>query len=183
VVLPDDEPQIHWFPQGVKFLNGASYNPIEKFMLMMVWNQHGFHLLYALEKGRKLRAMHYITEVLSQLSEWPASGAPERDHKLIVHADNAKRHPIGLLVEFFGFNRMKTVLHPPYSPDIAPFDFYLLAMSKDVRPVPPSWMWRDFLRQFEGFLTVSTKQLYKAVFLGWMHRLRKGIQTNRDYIE
>jgi hypothetical protein len=68
---------------------------------------------------RKFNAMHSVTETLSPLSEWRASDVPENDRKLIVHADNARLHTVRLSVEFFEDNRMKTVSHPPRSPDIA----------------------------------------------------------------
>jgi hypothetical protein len=48
-----------------------------------------------------------------------------------VHADNARPHTAKLSTQYFNQNRMKLALHPPYSilhtpysPDLAPSDFY-----------------------------------------------------------
>jgi hypothetical protein len=75
--------------------------------------------------------MPYVAKILSPLSEWHASDAPESDRKLIVHADNARPHTASLLIKFVEDNRMKTALHPPHSLNIAPSDFFLLGISKD----------------------------------------------------
>jgi hypothetical protein len=42
-----------------------------KFMLTIVWNPRGFHLIKVLEKGRKFNAGYYIAEVLEPLSHCP----------------------------------------------------------------------------------------------------------------
>jgi hypothetical protein len=95
-----------------------------------VWNPHGFQFINVLDKGRKFSAMHHLAEILSPLSEWRAFDARESDRKLIVHADDAQSHTPKLSVGFFDENRMKMVLHPPYSLDIAPSDFYLFVHVK-----------------------------------------------------
>jgi hypothetical protein len=75
--------------------------------------------------------MHYVTEILWPLSEWHASDARERDRRLIVYADNTRRHTVRLSVEFFKDNRMKMAPHSRYSPDLAPSDFYLFGYVKE----------------------------------------------------
>jgi hypothetical protein len=40
-----------------------------KFMLAIVWNPRGFHLIKVLEKGRKFNAGYHITEILESLSQ------------------------------------------------------------------------------------------------------------------
>jgi hypothetical protein len=83
-------------------------------MLMIVWNPRDFDLISVFDKGRKFNAMHYLTEILSRVSEWRASDAPESDHKLIVRAANARPHTTRLSVEFFEDNRMQTAPHRAY---------------------------------------------------------------------
>jgi hypothetical protein len=41
-----------------------------EFMVTIVWNPRGFHLIKALEKGRKFNAGYYIAEILQSLSQW-----------------------------------------------------------------------------------------------------------------
>jgi hypothetical protein len=41
-----------------------------KFMLTIVWNLCGFHLIKVIEKGRKFNAGYYIAGILEPLSQW-----------------------------------------------------------------------------------------------------------------
>jgi hypothetical protein len=47
-----------------KFPKENDTQSIEKFMLTIVWNPRGFHLIKILENGRKLNTGYHITEIL-----------------------------------------------------------------------------------------------------------------------
>jgi hypothetical protein len=47
--------------------NDTPFN--RKFMLTIVWNPCGFHLITVLEDGRKFNAGYYIAEILEPLSQ------------------------------------------------------------------------------------------------------------------
>jgi hypothetical protein len=64
----------------------------KKFMLTIVWNSCGFHLIKVLEKGRKFNAGYYIAEILEPLFQWRSIEAASNERKLLVHADNAHPH-------------------------------------------------------------------------------------------
>jgi hypothetical protein len=93
--------------------------------LTTVWNPNGFHIINGLSKGIKFNADHSITDVLILLAEWLKTQVGRTDRKLIVHADNACRYTAKMSLDFLEQNRMSKVLHPPYSPDLVLFDFYL----------------------------------------------------------
>jgi histone-lysine N-methyltransferase SETMAR len=94
-------------------------------MLTIVWNQRGFHLIKVLGKGVKFNAGYYIAKILEPLSQWCSKEAAGNQRKLLVHADNARPHTAKLSAPYFNENRVKSEPHPPYSPDLAPSDFYL----------------------------------------------------------
>jgi transposase len=62
------------------------------------------------------------------LLEWPKTQIDGSDRKLIVHADDARLHTARVTLEFLKQNGMKRTPHSPYSPDLAPSDFYLLSL-------------------------------------------------------
>jgi histone-lysine N-methyltransferase SETMAR len=97
---------------------------------MIVWNPRGFHLIKILEKCRKFNAGYYIAEILEPWSQWCSIEAADNERKLLVHADNARQHTAKLSTQCFNENRMKSAPHPPYSPDLAPSDFYLFGSVK-----------------------------------------------------
>jgi histone-lysine N-methyltransferase SETMAR len=94
-------------------------------MLTIVWNPRGFPLIKVLGEGRKFNAGYYIAEILEPLSQWRSIEAAGNERKLLVHADTPRRHTANLSTQYFKEHRMKSAPHPPYSPDLAPSDFYL----------------------------------------------------------
>jgi histone-lysine N-methyltransferase SETMAR len=43
----------------------------------------------------------------------------------MIHVDNALAHNSRMMRNFFEYNPLKRLHHPPYSPDISPSDFSL----------------------------------------------------------
>jgi histone-lysine N-methyltransferase SETMAR len=162
--------------------NDTQFNQ-PKFMLTFVWNPHGFHLIKVLEKGRKFNACYYIAEILEPLSQWRSIEATGNKRKLLVRADNARPHIAKLSTQYFNENRMKSALHPPYSPDLAPSDFYLF---RYVTKCLAGLSFEDagqLHAAVEGVPEGIEKVTLQAVFLEWMDRLRKCIAANWEYTE
>jgi histone-lysine N-methyltransferase SETMAR len=106
------------------------HNLIKKFMLTIVWNPRAFHLTKVLENDRKFNPGYCIAEIVEPLSQWRSIEAGGNERKLLVHADNARPHTAKLSTQYFNENRMKSAPYPPYSPDLAPSDFYLFGYVK-----------------------------------------------------
>jgi len=49
---------------------------------------------------------------------------------LILHYDNATSHKANIVNEYLSKNKVKILSHPPYSPDLAPCDFFLFPKIK-----------------------------------------------------
>jgi hypothetical protein len=108
----------------------TTHNSIEKFMLTIVWNPRGFHLIKVLEKGCKSNTGYYIAEISEPLSQWRSIGAAGNERKLLVHADNGRPHTAKSSTQYFNESRMKSAPYPPYSHDLAPSDSYLFEYVK-----------------------------------------------------
>jgi histone-lysine N-methyltransferase SETMAR len=102
-----------------------------KFMLTVVWNPIGFHVLKALPKRRKFNAQYHTNDILIVISDWRQQTGGTRPNKLWVHSDKAQPHIAKMSRHYIGLNQMKQAPHPPYSPDLAPSDFSFLATSKE----------------------------------------------------
>jgi hypothetical protein len=108
----------------------TTHNSIEKIHAHNRLESARVPLIKVLEKGRKFNAGYYIVEISEPLSQWRSIGAVGKEPKLLAHADNARPHTAKLPTQYFNQNRMKSVPHPPYSPDLAPLDFYLFGYVK-----------------------------------------------------
>jgi hypothetical protein len=98
-------------------------------------------------KARKFNACYSVAEILKPLSQWRSIKLPGNKRKLLVRADDARRHIAKLSVQYFNENRMKSAPHPPYSPDLARRTFISSGMPKDVSQVSHSRMQSSFLQQ------------------------------------
>jgi hypothetical protein len=104
----------------------------EKVIMTTVWNPSGFHLIKLLPKGFKFDASYYVTQILNPLSVWRGTQIGRTNRKLIVHAGNARPHTVKVTLDFMERNAMKRASHPPYSPDLAPPDFYVFGPVKQL---------------------------------------------------
>jgi hypothetical protein len=84
-----------------------------KFMLMVVWNPMGFHVLKALPNGRKFNAQYYANDILVAISDWKQQTEETRPNNLWVHSDNAPPHTAKMSRDYISLNRMKQAPHPP----------------------------------------------------------------------
>jgi hypothetical protein len=134
-------------------------------------------------KRSQVHTGYFIAEILEPLSECRSIEAAVNERKFLVHANNARPHTAQLSIQYFNENRMKSAPHPPYSPDLAPSDFYFFGY---VKRCLAGLSFEDADQIFavvEGVLEGIEKQPCKAVFLEWRDRLRKCIATNGEYIE
>jgi histone-lysine N-methyltransferase SETMAR len=99
-------------------------------MLTVVWNSSGFHIVKALPKGGKFSTQYYTNNILIPISDWRRLAGERSPNKLWVHADNARPRNAKVSTEFIALNRMKQAHYPPYSPDLAPSDFFLFGYVK-----------------------------------------------------
>jgi histone-lysine N-methyltransferase SETMAR len=56
---------------------------------------------------------------------------PSKPAAVLFHQDNAPPHRAARVHQFFDDNNIKVVPHIPYSPDLAPSDFWLFPTMKD----------------------------------------------------
>jgi histone-lysine N-methyltransferase SETMAR len=121
----------NWLPEGpgapeMEWITVQS----RKKMMTFVWNPTGFYRIVALPKGMKFNVDHYISYVLDPLAEWPKSQVGGSDRRLHVHAGSARPPTAKKATEFLAGNGIKRAPCLPYSPDLAPCDFYLFRYIK-----------------------------------------------------
>jgi hypothetical protein len=73
-----------------------------------------------------------------------------------------------------------TAVHRPYSPDLAPSDFYLFGHVKGLLRGESFETGEQLLLALEGILRPLEKWTLTKVFLEWMKRLEQCIETNGD---
>jgi len=79
----------------------------------------------------------------------------------ILHHDNAPAHDALRVCKFLAKNPITKMGHPPYSPDLAPCDFWLFPKLKNALK---GQSFSDIQRNVKTSLRVFWKTIFKAVF-------------------
>lgn len=102
-----------------------------KRMISVLWSPIGFSVVKMLPQGTTFTADYFINTILKEIiNTHPQVVRNEPQRKFIVHMDNATPHRAKVTTKFGLQNRLNFVRHPPYSPDLAPSDFYLFGKVK-----------------------------------------------------
>jgi transposase len=149
-------------------------------MFTIVGNTEGFPLVEILPKGAKFNADYFCNSILRALV--PDDGDMGR-RKMVIQADNARPDTALRTRAFLAENSMKPAPHPPYSPDLAPADFYLFGHVKG---------------RLKGQIVESREDLFEAIieilrsipmeklmeaFLECERRLQRYIDIDGEYVE
>jgi histone-lysine N-methyltransferase SETMAR len=102
-----------------------------KIMVTIFWNPYGIHVLSALPEKTSFDAGYFIDNGLSPIEEFPVmQAAATKKQTLIVHMENSPIHKSKAAIQKIASVRVKIAPHPPYSPDLAPPDFFLFVHIK-----------------------------------------------------
>lgn len=100
-----------------------------------------------------------------------------------LHHDNAPAHRSELVQDFVATNGIRVLPHPPYSPDLAPCDFWLFPKLKSdlagVRYESRSALGSAIHQYRRGI----PEEDFTACFREWIRRLRKCVEANEEYFE
>jgi hypothetical protein len=153
-----------------------------KFMRTVVWNPIGFHVLKALPKRPKSNAQYYVNDILVAISDWRWQTGGTRPNKLWMHYDNARPHTAKMSRDYIGLNRMKQASRPPYSPDLAPSDFFFFGYIKGKLVEYCTETPSELLVCIRAVLPEIPQETLNAVFLEWLERLQKCVQVDSEHV-
>jgi len=102
-----------------------------KTMHICFFDQEGIVHQEIVPPGMAINAVFYC-DVLRTLRENVRRKRPQkwRNQNLIIHHDNAPAHRSFKVSQFLAKNKRTVIPHPPYSPDLAPCDFFLFPKLK-----------------------------------------------------
>ena len=156
----------------------------QKVLYSIFFDAHGPVAQIIVPKGKTITGDFYVNNCLSEVEKhyWerrPKSGL--RGMRLLH--DNARPHKAKLVKSELDRMRVVELDHPPYSPDLAPCDFWLFAKLKkdlagrhfDSRIDLGNAIWRS--------LKDIPPEDYKNVFFRWLDRLQRVITVNGEYFE
>ncbi|UYV80186.1 hypothetical protein LAZ67_18001955 [Cordylochernes scorpioides] len=123
--------------------------------------------------------------ILRRLREAIRKKRPEKwtNGDWILHHDNARPHTAHLVTRFLAKNGTEILPQPPYSPDIAPNNFFLFPKLKAVLKGRHFDTREDIIEKSLLALKSIPKEAYKNCFDNWEKRWRWCVEARGDYFE
>ena len=141
-----------------------------KVMASVFWDAEGILFIDYLEKG-KIITREYYSNLLTRLDgtySWEKTRFAKE--KIIFHQDNAPAHKRVLAMGKLRDLHYELLEHPPYSPDLAPPDFYLFPKLKLFLAGQRSSSNQEAIAAVEGYFADLTKNHYRDGIKALDHR-------------
>ena len=154
-----------------------------KMMLIVFFDVHGIVHLEFLPQGQTINQNVY-KDILRCLMRSAREKRRElwETKSLLLHHDNAPAHN-ALSIQFLAGNNIALLEQPPYSPDLAPCNFFLFPKLKGV-------IRGTRFQDSKTIKTAVTKELraipmesFQKCIEAWQQRLEKCIRAQGDYFE
>ena len=126
-----------------------------------------------------------VQEIADDCGISVGSTGPEkwRDGDWILHHDNAPAHTSHLVQQFLAKHGTAQLQQPPYSPDLAPCDFFLFPRLKKVLKGHRFEATEDIKRNSTKTLLDIPKEEFAKCFQQWQQRWAKCVAAEGNYVE
>ena len=162
-LLPEDEN-----PQ----MNGSKIS-IQKYMVTIIWGVFGFFIVDILPHGVSYDSTYFIEHILYPLYTIKTQIWSETyRRKLWLHLDNSMVHNSQLCQTKYNEYGFKRTPHPPYSPDLAPSDFYLFGAVKNKLKGSKFTSSDELKEALIEILNAISQTERKRVFEHWIERCK-----------
>ena len=171
-VFPDENPP-------VKFKRNRSAS---KQMIACFFAKFGHVATTPLEDKKTVTADWYVNHCLSKVfwtcCKWrPRAGVRGR---LLDH-DNASAHTAAVALDFLVVNDVQLVTHQPYSPDLAPCDWFLFPSIKRQLKGKQFPSAEDARAFFEGIILDIPQSTWSGVIDSWFEKMAKCVQAEGGF--
>lgn len=157
---------------------------VAKQMVAVFFRKGGLVAAIPLVERRTVNSEWYCEVCLPQVftalhSQRPNAGV----RRLMLHHDNATAHTAARTIDFLAESGVQLLPHPPYSPDLAPCDFFLFPyLKKQLR----GQRFEDenaAVCAMNAVLESMPVDAFQDCFDKWFSRMHKCIETNGCYFE
>lgn len=164
-----------------KVVRGRSVN---KKMIAVFFRRSGPVAVIPLEDRRTITSEWYCEVCLPQAfgelnSERPRSGV----RGILFHQDNAPAHSAARTMDYLTTSGVQMLPHPPYSPDLAPCDFFLFPTVKKMLRGRKFNNANEAVEEFRRLFFDLPQDMFFKCFESWFTRMHKCIGVGGKYFE
>ena len=173
-----------WLPKGSKApIKAKRQESRRKSMVFAYFDQNGMIYSTVAPVGTSINATYFV-DVLANFLKVLKCKRPNISsaNDFFFHMDNCSIHTAGITKEFMAKRGFNVLEHPPYSPDLAPADYFLFPKVKDLlagvegNGASPKCRWERAVRMIpkDSFLDACKK---------WPERWDRAIEREGNYVE
>jgi hypothetical protein len=122
-----------------------------------------------------------ITDEMARLC-YPQGRRP-RDRRVMVHFDKMLIHCTGTVRDRMAAAELERMEHPPYSPDLAPCDFFLFGYVKAKSMGKQYETPEHLVSEVRNIIERIRPDVLKSVFESWKGRLPDSWNSGDEYVE
>lgn len=173
-----------WLPRGTvgprKF---RAERTVAKVLATIFWDSEGIIMVDFLEDQKSINATYYEAALRKLRCEISKKRPGKLRKRILFHHDNAPAHTSKLCRNVLREFRWEILQHPPYSPDLAPSDFFLFPKLKEAikgtRHVNKDAAKKAAL----DWLAAQSSDFFREGLGRWQHRMEKCLHLEGDYVE
>lgn len=153
-------------------------------MFFFFFDIHGILYVNWVPEGQTVNKEYYLG-VLATLRERVRRKRPElwKNKSWILHQDNAPAHTALVVKTFLAKHGIPVLDHPPYSPDLAPCDFFMFPKVKEVLKGTRFETVEAVKQKATETMNMLTENDFKHCFEQWKIRMEKCRDSGGEYIE
>ena len=143
----------------------------KKVLYAIFFSGEGVAIKVPVKKGKSITGKYYKDVVLKKLKKYYQKQRPATGFNHVRVHDNAPARTSAIVTAFLKKEKVTVLPHPPYSPDLAPCDFFLFPKLK------------AFLagRKYQSRQALGSA--YRDAVKKWIHRLKLCISSHGEYFE
>jgi len=153
-------------------------------MLLVFFDWQGVIHYEFVPHGQTVNKEFYVA-VLKHLREAVCQKRPQlwTNQSWVLHHDNAPAHSSFLVRKFLAKNETTIVPQPPYSPDLAPADFFLFPKLKSTLKGRCFDTIDEILKNSMNELFTIPKEAFQKAFQSWQKRWERCVASKGNYFE
>lgn len=154
----------------------------KKFMVMAFFDAAGLIYSHIVPQGQTVNAAYVVT-VLRVFKKKMRQKRPQMmEEGFVFHWDNAPVHTAAVVDQWFATAAIPRLEHPPYSPDLAPADFFLFPRVKEGL-AGRSFTASTIKNAWDGVTASIPTDAFAAAFEKWYRRCLKCIELKGEFVE
>ena len=166
--------------ENPKIISKKNYQ--KKILLTIFFSPSGFHVIDELPEKTKFNSSYFCDNIITPLEKYFINRRPKTGTKnIFIHFDNAKPHISQYTKNFIFSKKFNLIKHPPYSPDISPYDFWLFGFIKEKLKGNTFGTREELMDKIKEILSEIKKEVILKVYEEWKMRLKEVIRTDGEY--